>query len=326
MKRNAGFTLIDITLLIGILGILLIVQLNASGATTQLGKFLESSRRTTCASNLKMLYHANYAYSNKYKGRFPLVAAIAQNNTGPVKGFDSKLERKAEAVVYKSDDLINNATAPLWMLIKDKSVKTKFYVCPSTKDVEDPMTLDGKKDGKPASLEGTADFFARENLSYSMINMYHPKAGRRWSTNAGADWVLMGDNNNADDGPDLHLNSKKTEKLSVQKVQENENSHNHLKEGQNFMFSDSSVSFSIDPFVGPNSDNVYAEDISANLGDDEVASPPTLSNSIPQPNPNRNIVLLPLSGNKGVSLDPEGEKKEIQKKKDAEKKPKTDKK
>ncbi len=302
MNRHSGFTLGNLIVLVGVVLLVLFVF----SPRFNNPHYGHNEGRILCAGNFKSLYQALNYYADRNSGRFPVAGKPVEGDDGPLHGFDSKLERRA--TTFKIDPMVlsNNVNATLWMLVRDKSMTVNRFICRTTEDVADPLTLDGSLEGKSAPLEGTADFFARKHLSYSMINMYHPGAPKNWTARANPDWILMADNNNADKAPGLHTRTKLTKLKGVKEIQEGENSRNHAGEGQNFMYADGSVAFSLDPFVGPGGDNVYADDKAAGVGDPELAAPPTMAGNAPQSNPSRNVVLLPLSGNNGVNLDPAG--------------------
>jgi prepilin-type N-terminal cleavage/methylation domain-containing protein/prepilin-type processing-associated H-X9-DG protein len=65
MKRRSGFTLVELLVVIGIIGILIAMLVPAILAAR------EASRRTTCASNLRQIAIAALMYANVHYQRFP---------------------------------------------------------------------------------------------------------------------------------------------------------------------------------------------------------------------------------------------------------------
>ena len=214
--------------------------------------------------------------------------------------------------------LDNNVTASLWIGIREGALTPEQFVNPNVMTAEmDEVTLDGRPGTRQLQVREVYDFARAENLSYSVMNMYHEAVGQNWSAVVHPEYVMMGDNNNSDwlGSPGRHTNTSDTG-LTDQQVMDAENSRNHGGEGQNFMFGDGHVAWHTDPFVGIGNDNVYAQDMAAGSDSDpfpdEVAAPPTLGNQRDDPDTytrtvrERDSFLLPITGNGGGagSLDP----------------------
>lgn len=287
MRSSSAFTLVELLVLVVILfiGIAILLPSRSSHCSV--------SYRTMCASNLSGMYKSMYTYSITNRDRF-YVAGEADSSAMAI-GFQER-ERLPNA---KPPVLSNNVTASLWSMVRDGSNATKGFICPSSGDVPDPLTL--RSDGtKAAFYRDTYDFLERRNLSYSPINMYHVGASRFWGSTAPPDYVLMGDHNGTDH-PQRHTLSK-TDGAKAKEIEARENSPNHGGEGQNLVFGDGHVVYHRDPFQGRGGDNVYAMTI------DDMNRPPTLGNDDGDAAGERSAVrdadswLLPLSGNGGASL------------------------
>ncbi len=231
-----------------------------------------------------------YTYSVTNHDVFPTSGAATVDRS--VVGF-----REGDRVAGTGALLDNNVTASLWMMVREGSMSSSSFVCIASEDERDELQDSASSDA--VRLENTYDFAARENLSYSMINMYHESFNSNWGVSAPADYALMSDNNNN--------NSEDTRRHTLAKgatwdaAAEFENSRNHDTEGQYFLFGDGHVNFENDPFVGHGDENVFA--ITANGS----PAPPTLSNRAGDVVNDESLVatdsaLLPLSGNRGVSV------------------------
>lgn len=311
-QKQQGFTLIELLVVVGIIGLLLGMLF------PQLAKVKEQSNRTVCANNLKGIStaFATYATSNNNSYPFAGVQVIEEE----VVGVQGKTLRAQEnkALDIEEDGYKNNATASLFVLVRDGSSNAKQFICPSSGDRQDALTKNGTEGGEAINRNAVWDFYDKRNISYGMINMYHETQGVHWSSNADPEWVLMSDDNDAkevsgssDVGKGLHKNTRSGDdgkKAPAKAIQNQENSRNHDKEGQNMLRGDSSVTFRSDPFFGPSDDNVFADDSTDSEDEDEVAQPlQDLRNNSKITPEDRNVVVLSIEGNNGTNLSESGQ-------------------
>lgn len=311
-QKQQGFTLIELLVVVGIIGLLLGMLF------PQLAKVKEQSNRTVCANNLKGIStaFATYATSNNNSYPFAGVQVVEEEVVG-VQGKNLRAQEN-KSLDIDEDGYKNNATASLFVLIRDGSSNAKQFICPSSGDRQDSLTKNGQEGGEAINRNAVWDFYDKRNISYGMINMYHETQGVNWSSNADPEWVLMSDDNDAkqsagssDDGAGLHANSRAGEdgkKPSIKVIQNQENSRNHDKEGQNMLRGDSSVTFKSDPFFGPSDDNVFADDTAESEDDDEAPRPlQDLRNNSEITPEDRNVIVLSIEGNNGTNLSESGQ-------------------
>jgi hypothetical protein len=243
-------------------------------------------------------------YAQTNSDQFPKMSHLAGANTA-VTGFKGGAPPLATSVTAGSTTtgpitglLADNATAPLWSLVRDGSANVKNYICPSSGDTKDDLTR-GTGTKVPIALSDLWDFDDRSDLSFSMLNMYHTQLSQKWSTSVSADWALLTDNNNAD-STTCHTHAKNdTTQASIAQLQTDENSKNHSNgEGQNLGYGDGHVTFASDPFQGPSDDNVFAADSDASVTSESATRPQRSETATTQgPQNGTNVVMMPLSGN-----------------------------
>lgn len=242
MNRKA-FTLVELLVVVAIIALLLGILLPA------LGRAREIANRSVCGANLNGIYKAEYTYSVTNGDQF---SKVDKGSATTATKFD-ETSRTAE------DDAADaSVTASLFLMVKDGSTGVKSWICPSSGDSKDPLTQDGTGDGTAADLEDCDDFYAGTNLSYSPVNMFEVTQSRQWTANVSADWVIMADKNN---GESQNISDPDdADQDDIEKA----NSQNHSQgDGQNCLFGDGHVSWSSDPFQGPQDNNVFV------YGDDD---------------------------------------------------------
>ena len=305
MLKQKGFTLIELLVVVAIIALLIGILLPS------LSRAREIANRSVCASNLTGLYKSMYTYSVTNKDKFPKYATAG--TTGTAHGF--KPTARTAGVAFDPAAAAagqDNVTAALWILIRDGSSSAGSYTCPSSGDEKDELKT-SPMDDTAAALEDTYDFLLTTMLSYSPTNPYGEKTGTNWGSAAPGDYVLMGDDNDANamdntgtPGGAVHTTIKSgtvaggaAMGLTQDDVEQHENSTNHDLEGQNFTFGDGHVNFTTDPFVGRSADNAFAA-----RGSDTAGTAPSLANeqTMPLDAAAADSMLVPVSETEGADL------------------------
>lgn len=316
-RRIKGFTLIELLVVVAIIALLIGILLPS------LGRARELANRTMCGTRLRGLYTALNTYSVSSQELFPLYSKYA-SAMGGLKAFEFA-ERNLDALYTTANppvatqaatDIQGSITAPWWGIVRDGSVSPKNYICPSNKDSHEDTLLDNAN--QAAELKKTWDFKSilvatedRATLSYSTFDMYDQSVKNNWGPNTNADWVFMADDNNVDAFPTYDPATwKATMRHTLRKasmtdpsregIQQLENSMDHKSEGQNVMFGDGHATFSDNPFVGPNSNNIYAAKDTTTTT--PTPAPPTLDGN--QAGHKNDIILIPITGNSATAGSP----------------------
>jgi prepilin-type N-terminal cleavage/methylation domain-containing protein len=138
MKSNRAFTLIELLVVVAIIALLISILLPS------LGKARESAKRGACGANLRGINQACKTYASEERGGWwPTVASSWDMNQGNQKpllalGGTSGLPRDEESTETagpKGEDV--SPTRGLWLLVRDRGVAAKSFLCPSSGDFAD---------------------------------------------------------------------------------------------------------------------------------------------------------------------------------------------
>ena len=287
-REAAAFTLVELLVVIGIIALLIAILLPS------LNRARETANRVKCGSNLRQIGQAYLLYSNENKGMPPRTYYEA----GPGKPFTdsappfTQLGAGAAQPFGGSKGFVgtNNVTAALFLLVRTKDVTPDIFICPSSDAVRDNF-------GGGTNHAQTRSNFTKlpDNLSFSHANPYPDadmeNAGyvRDKVTRLNSEFALAADINpgkSATSGLDVTLPANENAPSSdMQKA----NSANHRGAGQNVLYGDFHVDWTINPFVGSRRDNIYTVSASAD------GSVPTSANIVGSPRWNADSVLLPAA-------------------------------
>jgi prepilin-type N-terminal cleavage/methylation domain-containing protein len=257
-NRKAGFTLVELLVVIGIIALLISILLPALNAAK------ERANRVKCASNLRQVGQGLLLYANDNKGAYPRTR------------YDTNSPANATNFRPTSDDPfgaggpdVNSVTGALFLLVRQADLNPEVFNCPSSNQDKDTLG------NVPATSR--SDFTGSNNISYSVTQPYPDgnavSRGYKFNSSVVADFAIMADRNQAENrGRNQNANAPSSDLKFM-------NTTNHEKEGQNVMFNDGHVEWFTTPFCGSNQDHVYT-------------SQAGVSNK--QPNNQLDTVLLPM--------------------------------
>lgn len=238
MRVRRGFTLIEVLIVIGIIGLLLGILLPA------LEKVRHKGYLVACESNLRTIGQAVLIYAADHHGQFPRTRYVPGDPIvwGTGAGSSSSFGPAGPQA--------NDVTAAFYLLAREQKLPMSAFICPYN-DVFQyaPDT---------ASPQTHANFTdVTNNVGYSFADPYPSdsarKAGYTWDSTLGADFPLAADKN---PGVDTHGSNVFANDLATDA--EEGSSLNHEQDGQNVLYADGHVVWQLSPLCGLNGDNIYA--------------------------------------------------------------------
>lgn len=240
MKRQAAFTLIELLIVIGILGVLVTILVPV------VGNQIEEARRTSCRANLKAIGQKMVEYAQDYKGRFPTAPSKMYTGQATFCAWSGKTGVYRTIAPTIDDD--TSVTASQWLLVRAESLPVDAFICPSTNDTPDDYTDAGdvKRD-----VTDLYDFKSRDNISYSFFMPYGKPI---LSLLSKPDMAIAADKSPFFDNATGTLVAPAITPAANSKTN---SSNNHRQAGQNVVFNDGRAAWFKYANAGIRGDHIY---------------------------------------------------------------------
>ncbi len=264
--RSHAFTLLELSVFIVILVIL------ASIFVPYVHSIREANNRVRCVDNLAKIQSALTLYAAANNGLYPSVRQ-AKGIAGHTaySGAAADVDPFAEASAVKENDV----TASLWLLVREGFAGAEIFVCPSTAGTPQPVT---------AAVEQWGNFSSMDHLGYSYASPFSILPDYRLNGDRlQPEFAVVADMNpgvSPSGKHDVVTPSHRDKPSMLTRA----NSRNHGKAGQNVLFGDGHVEFTVTPYCGYGGDNIYTT-----LRETRILSPE-------KPDANGNGVLNPNVG------------------------------
>jgi hypothetical protein len=239
LRSRSGAAIAEVAVVVGIIALLIGILIPTAQAVRH------RSIVAQCASHLQQLGLGLRAYVTEHRA---LPASRYKPGMQVVAGTGALPGRQPMA---------NDVTAGVYLLVKEKYVRSDALLCPRTGAADDDDTAAAAQDLTPVvtARSNFADY--RASLGYSFATPYPESNDRRVRVTRllGHSSVLAADMNPglAGRGDNVALPTVDSSRSALRYA----NSGNHGKDGQNVLFGDGRVEWLTTSFVGPLDDNIY---------------------------------------------------------------------
>jgi prepilin-type N-terminal cleavage/methylation domain-containing protein/prepilin-type processing-associated H-X9-DG protein len=247
--RSRGFTVIEMLVAIGIIGLLMAILLPA----------MEHVRHQAyidkCASNLRQIGLSLQTYANENHGFYPRTP-YSGNPAGYMLNEGTGVNAPSPFLPGAGGVQINDLTAPVFLLMKSQGLVPEIMICPYNDDTS--------YEADSPNLDGRSNFTdQKKNLGYSFANPYPldavTHAGYRLTTTLSAEFAVAADRNPGVgvNGSNVYAPAPNGGSPQIALA----NSANHERDGQNVLYGDGHVQWQQTPFCGVGNDNIYTSKI-----------------------------------------------------------------